>query len=310
MPTLLGETYKLNFPSLSSEQISRLVNKNPIYIYTELKRNNEFSRIASIIDKEGKNEKKDSLNDLITLLQKNLQKNIAPPQRRVAATSDMVFYRDALKEMDDVGEFLGVISHELGHVIDEVIKDPAIIEKITKKYNVIINAEDYAKWGEKELFADISTLNFYATLFDKEEDVQRRNRLIQTYARLRKLRKGLYMPFLKEPIIELGSSLKSAIVVRTLAEEYEHIANQKCDECGAEFDRSKLDRKSYVIYHRKPHDVLRCYCSLCNKSKDFFFDFIRTMMGSDEEKAETIEDWKKIHGEIKDPIPDDIFSMK
>lgn len=234
-----------------------------------------------------------------------LKHNLSKKEKKIAATSDFTFYQDGIRGMSN-GELFGVIAHEIAHSVDDTLGDKSqkkqVIAKITDEHNLQIKPEDYAKWGEAELFADLMAMDFYAKL-----DSSNRNEIIEDYAIRRKLRKELYEPFMKGAVIERGSSLERPIVINQLPEEYTYIENQLCPNCSDKFDESKLQRKSWVIYANRVHDVLRCHCSKCGKKTDFYFDYTNTFPVSEQMISDFIARMKSTHGEVTDPTQNIFF---
>ena len=298
-------------PALDEEHLERMLSSSPIFIYLTMKTIADMKKAESSVDESKLDDSEKDFMRIRAYLNETWKRNVGRATEKIVADSNLTFYAEALADMEGMGELFGVMAHELGHLVDELSdKAGETTEKIIAEYGIALLPEDYAKWGEAELFADLVALQFFATLFEKNEDVPNRNRLIQYYAYRRKLRKGLYTPFMKEPIIIIGSNLKVPVVVRRLAEEYEYIEQQKCSACGNRFDRNLLERKSFVIYNGRLHDVLRCHCSVCKSKQDFYFDYTNTILISREERAGTVEAMKKIYGEITDPIPNDIFAVR
>lgn len=245
------------------------------------------------------------INDFKRYLNAYFKHNFTRGDKKVAATSDFKIYADSIREMSS-GEFFGVLAHELTHNIDDLLdgksKKKEIIEGIIKEFDLHIESDDYAKWGEAELFADLMAMAFHAKL-----DSPNRNEAIEDYALRRKLREGLYKPFMRGPMVERGLSIKRPITIQKLPEEYEYIEQKSCPNCSGDYDKSKLQRKSWLVYANRVHDVLRCHCSKCGTKIDYFFDYTKTLLVAEEAVPAYIEQIKAICGEVTDPLKSDFF---
>ena len=286
--------YELTFPQLTLTQRVALVCRNPVYIYLAL-------RTLQHLPKHDQ-----AATEAQQFLRLHAEHNTGPRRRRVFATSDFTFYADSLPELRSGGDIIGIIAHEIAHSADDIAPERTkdTLDKIVSEFGVVIKPEDYAIHGEEELFADLMALAFHAKLGGDET---RRNDLIYEYARRRELPEHLYRPFLKEGLPDPGLALDRSLVVDQLKEEYDYVSNKVCMKCGGEFDTSRIDRKSYVVYHKRLHDVLRLYCQRCGRKQDFFFDYTNTIPMRSDFRDDYIASVASTHGEIKDPIPGDLF---
>jgi hypothetical protein len=291
----LKHYYDLTFPQLTQEQRENLLCRNPVFIYLSLR---------AIKHKPKDDELTSQAREFLRVYSEH---NTGPRKRKVFATSDFKVYANSLRDLRTGGELIGIMAHEIGHNMDDIAPERAreVLDKILTEFSLTLTPEDYAKYGEEELFADVMALSFHARLGGDES---RQNDLIYEYARRRQLPEHLYRPFMKKGVPDPGLTLDRSIAVDQLVEEYHNLHMRRCTRCGGEFDRQHVERKSYVVYHERVHDVLRLHCMQCGQRQDFFFDFTNTIPGPMEVRENFVKKMASIHGEVTDPIPEEIFA--
>jgi hypothetical protein len=67
-----------------------------------------------------------------------------------------------------------------------------------------------------------------------------------------------------------GSTVETAIPVKTVEEEYEHLCQQQCAQCAG--FGYKLIRQSLLDTKVGPCDMLETECITCSAKRNFFFN--------------------------------------
>ncbi|QEE16754.1 hypothetical protein DSAG12_02584 [Promethearchaeum syntrophicum] len=69
----------------------------------------------------------------------------------------------------------------------------------------------------------------------------------------------------------MNSDFKTAIIVKSIEEEYMYIQQISCEQCELK-GSFKLEIQSLIFEDKKPFDKLKCKCQNCGAKKSVLFD--------------------------------------